>query len=350
LLKLLIMKVALNSWVCRGGLGATVAAVVLLAPVEEAQACSLPACSEPVRLSGMQAVPGNLVYFEVTANEPGAMVLRTEAGEPIPASIRTIGNDRVFAPDAPIAPETNVVLEYELSCYDGTEPPERGEFAFRTFEHLPVTLQPGRLFVEEYGVASPGQENSEHGFVRVKLQPSVNYAAEHLMTHTLSIDGEPSSPWPLVGSAWQVSLDSYCRPPYTEVQYDSCGSLWSVPEGRHTLTLQTHVLGQEAQPEPLTLEIETRCPTPETETGGDPGPGEAGAGGEDPPADPNPDDASGEATTGGPAAPRETRDVASCALPAGRDASSAAGTALLVLGALGVARRRGRNALRSRAD
>jgi hypothetical protein len=328
----LIMKLAFSSWVRRGGFGATAAAVVLLTPVEKAQACSLPSCSEPVRLSGMQSVPGNLVYFEVTANDPGAMAMRTEAGEPIPASIRTIGNDRVFAPDAPIPPETNVVLEYELSCYDDIESPPPGEFAFRTFEHLPVTLQPGRLYVEEYGVASPGEANGERGFVRVKLQPSADYAAEHLMTHTLSIDGQPWSPWPLVGSSWQVSVDSQCRYQHTEIEYDSCGGVWSVPVGRHTLTLQTHILGQDTQPEPLTLEIETRCPTPGTET-------DVG--------DPDRDDTSGAAATETAAASRETRDVAACALPGGRGVSSGAGAGLLLLAALGLARRRGRRSMRS---
>src|SRR5688572_15506772 len=256
------MKSVLGAGI-RWGLGATAAAAALLAPAKEAMACSFPACSPPVRLSGMQFVPGNLVYFEVTTDTPGAMSLRTEAGEPIAASIRTIGNDRVFAPDAPIAPETNLVLEYEESCYDGSEAPVLGEFAFRTFEHLPITLQPGELFVAEYGVAYPGQGNNEFGFVRVQVRPSADYAAEHLMTHTLSIDGAGS--WSLVGSAWLVSIETRCEQQYSDIQYDSCGGVWAVPEGRHTLELKTHILGQDTPLEPLTLEIETRCPKPDTE-------------------------------------------------------------------------------------
>jgi hypothetical protein len=305
-----------------GALGVGAAAVALFADVEAARACLTAACGSPVRLAGMEFVPGNLVYFEITAENPAAMTLRTAAGEPIPASIRTIGNDRVFAPDAPIPPETDVVLEYVESCHSSsTQPPGRGEFAFRTFEHLPITFQPARLFVQEYGVAAPGQGPGQHAFVRVKLQPMADYAAEHLMRHQLSIDGHPSTAWPLFGSTWQVSVDSYClerMPP--GIFFDSCGGVSHVPLGRHTLVLTSQIIGHDVPLEPLTLEVETRCPTADADA---------------PPAD------------GDDEAPSEVREGASCAVPGGRAASSHAATVLLVLAALAVARgtRRSRQSL-----
>src|SRR5687768_10530519 len=130
------MMRAFKSGARLAALGVAAAAVALFAVVETASACLTDACDPPVRLAGMEFVPDNLVYFEITPDNPSAMTMRTAAGEPIPASIRTIGNDRVFAPDAPIPPETDVVLEYEESCHSSsTQPPGRGEFAFRTVEH-----------------------------------------------------------------------------------------------------------------------------------------------------------------------------------------------------------------------
>lgn len=302
-----VMKIALGTW-GRWGLGATVAAAASIAPIEEAVACTVPACDAPVRLEAMEDVPGNLVYFEITTDTPRGLALRTEAGEPIPASIRTIGNDQVFAPDAPIAPYTSVVLEYEEVCLGGSTP-ERREFAFRTAEHVPVTLQPGRLFVREYGVESPGRSYSEHSFVRVQLEANANYAAHHLMTSTLTIDGQPWSPWPLVGLNWRVSIDTFCPPGggSTEIEYDSCGGIGSVPPGAHTLELRSHILGHDT-PEPLSLEIVTTCPDPSND----------------------PD-----------VATREVRDAA-CALHGGRVASGAGGSAWLLVGALAMVLRRRR--------
>ena len=59
---------------------------------------------------------GNLVYFQVLAEDPGPLALRTAAGDAIAASIRTLGSDRVFAPEAPLPENTSLVLEYRESC------------------------------------------------------------------------------------------------------------------------------------------------------------------------------------------------------------------------------------------
>lgn len=238
------------------------AALAVFGRVHTASACSLPACSSPLRIPAAGYLPGNLVYFEVTAEAPGRMTLRTEAGEPIAASIRSIGGHRVFAPDAPIAPETYVTLEYEESCPpDFAETPLTGTFEFWTTAFSSIVLQPARLFVREYGVAYPGVDNNELGFVRVGMDsPDVNASATHLMTHTVAIDGVPISSWAINGELGLVSIESRCRPALDDVQFDSCGNVWAVPVGPHTVSVQTRVLGYDGVIAPVTLDIETSCP------------------------------------------------------------------------------------------
>lgn len=343
------------AWTRLGCLGVTTAAVALLGDVEVARACSWPACSVPLRLPGIEFIPGNLVRFEVTADNPGAMSLRTEAGEPIPASLRTIGGDLVFAPEAPIAPFTTVVLDYEQACYPGYggEPAPPGQFTFQTLEHAQITLQPGSLYVGEYGVASPGDESSERGFVRVRMVPVADYAAHHLMTHTLTVDGQSGGSWPRAGADVQFDIGSYCHSDYDGFQYNSCGGLDAVPEGRHTLSLQTKILGYEGEIAPLTLEIETRCPgagglfDPETSSTPPESSGEEPAAGAEGSAVTQTGDADPSVENGVPAASDadafdDVRRADACALRGGSTPSSAAGGALLMLGLAGWYRRRSR--------
>jgi hypothetical protein len=288
------------------------AASVVLGRAAPASACSFAAYGVPVRLEGMEYIPGNLVYFEVAVEDPGLMSLRTEAGAPIPASVREIGGTRVFAPDEPIAPGTSVVLEYDWNCYRGCESENEGparpgqEFAFQTYEHLPLTLQPGVLWVEEHGVEMYGYEPiMTFGFVRARLRsPSVEGSAEHLMSHVLYIDGEVWDSFGFVGSNWTVKVASFCGPGqrWQEVNRDSCGGVSAVPVGHHTLEVHTRVAGYEGEIAPITLDIETTCSSED---------------------DPRPTENS--------ALPSE-----SCSLPPGGASSKTAGAALGVVGLLGL--------------
>ncbi|HKO91941.1 MAG TPA: hypothetical protein VJU61_12350, partial [Polyangiaceae bacterium] len=106
-------------------------------------ACSLPPCTSPVRLFERGAtVPGNLVYFKLLGgiNVDGALQplsplsLETSEHEPIAASVRTIGFDRVFAPDQPIAPGTHVVLTYRPTCLFADEQVASATYEFTTSE------------------------------------------------------------------------------------------------------------------------------------------------------------------------------------------------------------------------
>jgi MYXO-CTERM domain-containing protein len=188
--------------------------------------------------------------------------------------------------------------------------------------------------------------------------PDVNYAARHLMTHTATIDGRPVSSWPIVGVFDQLSIESQCLPQSVEIESDSCGGIGSVPVGRHTLSVQTRVLGYEGVIAPVTLDIETRCPGSDRPVGDD-GPVTADPTSlDEPQPDPVPtvtdataeedtdattDEAADEATDG-----NVSRDLPhqSCAFGSGQASSNAsAGLALLALGLVARRRRRSHRAL-----
>jgi hypothetical protein len=313
------------------------AALGVCSQVDAAHACSIDSCQPPLQVPAETYMPGNLVYFEVTAEAPGSITLRTEAGEAIPASIRMIGGARVFAPEAPIPPETAVILEYELYCqsgYDDDRPPET--FEFRTTEFSAIVLQPARLFVQEYGVANPGVQYNERGFIRLGMDtPDPSYSIAHLLTHTATVDGVPIGGWPMIGNITQLEVGSQCLPEYAEVLTDSCGGLWSVPVGRHTVSVQTRVLGYEGVIPPVTIEIETKCPT----AGDGPVPTEPEA-----PSDPQPDPAPAPTGVDDDAVP-ETGNVssdvggASCTVASGTVTSGSSALTMLALGMVAWRRR-----------
>src|SRR6187399_1877938 len=98
---------ALPAWIRVAGPTLLGCAVLKLA--SPAEACSIPICTTPVRLPTGGRMAGDHFYFKVIDVDPGVLSLRTAEGEPIAASIRTIGNDRVFAPEQPLAAGTSVV-------------------------------------------------------------------------------------------------------------------------------------------------------------------------------------------------------------------------------------------------
>jgi hypothetical protein len=313
------------------------AALGVFSQLDAASACLTAACQPPLQLPAETFMPGNLVYFEVTAEAPGSITLRTEAGEPIPASIRMIGGARVFAPEAPIPPETAVILEYELYCqpgYDNDRPP--GTFEFRTTEFSAIVLQPARLFVQEYGVAYPGVQGNERAFVRLGMDtPDPSYSIPHLLTHTATVDGVSIGSWPMIGNITQLEVGSRCLPQSAEVGTDSCGSLVAVPVGRHTVSVQTRVVGYEGVIPPVTIEIETKCPA----DGDAPVPTEPDA-----PSEPQQDPAPPPAGVDDEAVP-ETGNVssdldgASCAVASGTVTPKSFAASLLALGIVAWRRR-----------
>lgn len=225
-----------------------------------ASACSLPQCPSPVNLPPAPYLPGNLVYFQITADDPAEIALRTAEGEPIAASIRTIGTDRVFAPEQPIAEGTQLVLEYSLQCYGDPQPQTLPQtFEFMASAAVELAFNPGRLEVEEVGVRQPGRDG-ETSFVRVRHWPGEsNGDTSLLMTHTAEVDGVPASPLQLNGLDL-IEVPVACRPRVSDSMRDPCGNLFTLPPGVHTVEVSTHVVGATTQPEPVSLQVEVQCP------------------------------------------------------------------------------------------
>ncbi|HTV25712.1 MAG TPA: hypothetical protein VMG12_43750 [Polyangiaceae bacterium] len=312
-----------------------------------ASACSLPTCEPPVRLAPLPYLPGNLVYFQVVAQiEPTDLVLRTAEGEPIAASIRTIGSDRVFAPEQPIAEGTSVVLEYSTVCFG--EPAQR-TYEFTTTAAATIELVPAQLDVEESGVKGPGR-NDEAAFVRVRhLSGDATGDASALMVHSYSIDGVPTG-LREVGGQLLIEVPVPCRPAVSTRQIDTCGNLYAAPPGVHSVEVSTHIIGADTQPEPVRLAVDVQCPDADADEPSDDGQTAA----PDPTPDigapmaspsdftPRDDDESDIPRIDDPAlAPPLQSSASSCSL--GSNGSGTGGSLLLAcIGALGMARVRRR--------
>lgn len=216
-------------------------------------------------------MPGNLVYFQ-SPDDPG-VALRTAAGDPIAASVRTLAGDRVFAPEAPIPANTDVVLEYRETCNDGSAG-QTSTFAFHTTEAAAVELRSAELTIEEQGPLVQGGEVTGV-FVRLRHQaPVANADLLPLLSSQVWVDGDfervpPSELEVVMRCSSQLDLRSYVC---TE------GPLLVLP-GKHTIEVRYHLLGQATQPEPARFEVELHCPSstvpPEND---DAGAGDVGTG------------------------------------------------------------------------
>jgi len=200
---------------------------------------------------------GDHFYFQVLAADPGVLTLRTAEGAPIAASIRTIGNDRVFAPEQPIAAGTSVVLEMTTPCSLEGVP---GSYEILAEPHGPIELDPAQLQLLEQGTAYSGVPGDESSFVRVRHLPGdLNGVATPLMTHTFTVDGLPARLGEVNGQQ-VVEVSARCQPEYTETQIDTCGVVYSVAPGVHTVEARTTIVGEVTQPAPVRLKVEVTCP------------------------------------------------------------------------------------------
>ena len=225
-------------------------------------------CAEPtVRTFGEQReIPGNLVFFKLlTGGEPGNLELRTKDGKRVPASIRTIGSDRVFAPDSPVANGTDLLLSFESRCERLREKPWPVTYSFKVGPSATQELRPPELGVIEVGTRYPGTSN-EAGFVRLEyFEPDAASTSHHLIDTEVTIDGRPFQfdPGPF-SSLPTITVVSHCVIRGTSSQggwvLDSCDKLRSVPPGEHTLTVKPHVVGNTNDPPPASIRVRTTCP------------------------------------------------------------------------------------------
>jgi hypothetical protein len=226
----------------------------------EARACGSGGWCEPtVRLFPFPTspVPGNLIYFKVLVEEPGELTLRTHDGTVIPASIRKIGNDDVFAPDASVAPGLDLELEYTVIC--GTES-EKTSFAFSTFDHMPINLDLPGLDIYEQGIRYPGLYKNEAVFTRLHYRsPAGDASAVHLMDHHVTVDGLDHVFEAIDHGGAVVEVHASCLPESTEVGPASCGRIFDFGTGVHHIAAWSTVVGVPNELQKAEVDIDLNC-------------------------------------------------------------------------------------------
>lgn len=250
-------------WFIRAAVLALPFAGALILLSGEARACGdAPAmCQLPVRLfPSLGPVPSNLVYFKVLVDEPGELTLRTQDGSVIPASIRTVGHDEVFAPDASVASGLSLELEYTTICPPFLEP-QQEIYTFSTTDQMEIGLQAPALEVYEQGVRYPGLYGNESVFARLHYYPpAADASAVHLMDHFVTVDGYgyPHSGDDLMPT---VDIQAQCLPESKEISpgSGSCGWIASFGTGVHHVVAWSTVVGDGDEPEKAELDVDLDC-------------------------------------------------------------------------------------------
>ncbi len=239
----------------------TAALVCISAIIHPAQsvACELP-CSEPVRLFAPDgAAPGNLIRFKLLSPDPGPLQLKTREGRVIAASIRTLGEERVFAPDAPVPAGMELVLHYRSACQTGGS----GRFPFRTLAPADVQTRPAELEVSARGVLYPDDPRNEAAFVDIQhYAPDATGAAWHLIDTVATVDGMPVE-LALEGGPPRIRVQSYCSD-HASTVLDTCGNLRAVAPGKHVVSVASTIVGESTQPPPVTMEVTLGCDATQT--------------------------------------------------------------------------------------
>ena len=219
------------------------------------QACTRDNCKSPVRLLSPGAtIPGDLLYFEVLVDDPGVLSLHTKDGEAIAASVRMIGDRRVFAPTTTVPAGTTVVLKYQCTANPTGAPASQSwEYTAGPAIGVPKLKQPELTFVDQ-------TTSGEWVSANLRYLEPVPESASHLMYTEITVDGmelSRLSPGNVPGVLmFAVSVNCVGTRPGT----DDCGTLSSVLPGPHEVSVRTTVVGVEKQPDVTTLSIELDCP------------------------------------------------------------------------------------------
>jgi hypothetical protein len=266
-----------------------------------------------------------LVYFKVLAAQPGRLELVSAKGGRVPASIRSIGSDRVFAPEKPLPAGQELVLHYQQHCSGKLTDQKQ---VFRTGPPAQPKLRAAALQITEQGTRYPGDARNESRFYRVRYySPEETAVANHLLETTFRIDGrqlELEKPFPEMPI---VLIEAWCNAEWaTGWHVDSCGRLHHVPVGEHTLTVDSHLVGYDETVAPVSTRLTFDCAVSPPQPASTPGA---------PPEAPTP--SARPAPSASPTPPRPTRSF-SCAIER-HTPEQQAGSALLVFVLLLAARR-----------
>lgn len=218
------------------------------------------ACVVPVRLfpEGM-AIPGNSIYFKVASFPRPALELRTDDGELVPSSMRMIGSDLVFAPDAELPAGLSLALVYTTVCpYEaGLGPgPQQETFAFTTRAPMAIRV-PDEGELTAYGAGREELDDPAGSVIAAaEYRPPYDESVAHLLTHHATIDSYPVGFSASDDDALIVKAVSSCevKGPMSE----SCGP-YEVDFGRHRIAAWTTVVGAETQPHGSTVTVTTHA-------------------------------------------------------------------------------------------
>jgi hypothetical protein len=253
-------------------LGALVIGVIGAALPERAQACTtVLTCNAPVRLFPPAAsVPGNLIYFKVLVAEPGELVLRAGDGSVIPSSIRTIGSDRVFAPEAEVPAGEHVELIYTSACPPGASfPPSRQVFPFITSAAQPMELPKPSLTLADQGKTNqhPWAMNSTVGYVVLSYQAScTTCSAAHLTDNKFQVNGG-------TGPARVGELELLTSCEGLQVNNSCTGDLFA-QAGHYDVEAWSDVVGAPTPPEHVQRDFNLNCSLNQYSNGGLDAPGQ----------------------------------------------------------------------------
>jgi hypothetical protein len=219
--------------------------------------CSPEFSKRLVRLPGANAqIPANLVRFRVLDEKHvGAVSLSTAKGVRVATHVK----DGVLTPDRDPEPG-ELVLTYPSQLRSGEM--VTGKYRFTVLAAAPLELRPALIERQQSGVLYPDSPRNQAAFVRLRYYPpDANGNAAHLLENTVTVDGRAYQ-LSNDGGAPTLELKAMCQP-FEGVmpgwQRDTCGKLYAVPLGKHTVTVAPRVLGETSQPNPVSFEVTLDC-------------------------------------------------------------------------------------------
>ncbi len=228
-----------------------------------AHACSqIATCQSPLRVFPTTAnIPGNLVFFRVLTQQPFTATLRAINGTPIPADVRMIGGDRVFAPLADLPAGLDVQLQYDEVCPSGVPAPTPGlpqpnrqrTFTFRTGPA--ADLEPSTPSLSYAG------RDIEGDFATTLVEVSAPKAATaHLTDILVTVGGDKGGTAQAmhVSDEGMIALPISCSEPNL-VASNSCTGITRFGAADYIVEARFSVVGAGEQPGSTKLPVTLAC-------------------------------------------------------------------------------------------
>jgi hypothetical protein len=136
-------------------------------------------CSTPILLPRDGFIPSNAVVFKVVSEDLEVRAVDARTNQEIPSSVKTMGPDRVWSPDVPLADDVLVDLTYRSPCVENTA-------------HLRTTAPASRdkeaslRFFENKADAPHGRRQT---LTTVIYEPPTTH--ENYLLLEIEVDGEP---------------------------------------------------------------------------------------------------------------------------------------------------------------